>query len=405
MKPLVKQLLRDHEIRRHTAAPADRLHRPTRPDPNGWFCVAFSDEVRPGTITTRPIMGGEVVLYRTPRGLLRAVRPRCPHLGAHLGVGSTLEGEEIVCPFHRFAFDPSGACVRTGYDLPPPKATLSQFPVCEANGSIYVWWHALGLAPQWQVPTFGMDDRQPFSHNTFDIAGHPQDVIENAFDWGHLPALHGLRDLVIEGTPVMGEPVSTVTATARGTVMRRIRQSYTLTVIGLATIAARTRLPNGAGDLHVMLHATPTTPGRIHLRMGTKLELAGLPFLPERAARATAMPVARLLSVIAQRVASVDTGADLLMWHHQEHVEQPKLARGDGPIGRYRQWARQFYTDPGVPTDGTATDASTANASPVADGSPADNGARSGNGSPAGNGARSVNGSSVEGRKADHSEV
>ena len=34
----------------------------------------------------------------------------------------------------------------------------------------------------------------------------------------------------------MGEPISTVTATARGTVMRQSRQSYTLTVIGLATI-------------------------------------------------------------------------------------------------------------------------------------------------------------------------
>ena len=152
MRSLVKQLLRNREIRRHTAAPADRLNPPTRPDPNGWFCVAFSDEVRPGAITTRPFMGGEVVVYRTPRGLLRAVRPRCPHLGAHLGVGGTLDGEEIVCPFHRFAFDPSGACVRTGYDLPPLKATLTQFPVCEANGSIYVWRHALGLAPQWQAP-------------------------------------------------------------------------------------------------------------------------------------------------------------------------------------------------------------------------------------------------------------
>ena len=75
MRSLVKQLLRNREIRRHTAAPADRLHPPTRPDPNGWFCVAFSDEVRPGAITTRPIMGGEVVVYRTPRGLLRAVPP------------------------------------------------------------------------------------------------------------------------------------------------------------------------------------------------------------------------------------------------------------------------------------------------------------------------------------------
>ncbi|MFJ4961971.1 Rieske 2Fe-2S domain-containing protein [Streptomyces sp. NPDC088729] len=346
LKPLVKQLLGDRRAGLLTATPADDLRAPSRPYPNGWFCLAFSDEVRPGSVTTRPLAGAEVVLYRTATGRLRAVRPRCPHLGAHLGVGGTVEGEDIVCPFHQFAFDPAGVCVRTGYGQPPPKASLAQYPVCEANGSVYVWWHALGLPPRWEVPALPLDDRQPFSHDTFDIAGHPQDVIENAFDWGHLPTLHGLKGLDIEGAPVAGEPVSTVTATARGTVMRGFRQSYSLTVIGLATIAARTVLPRGAGSLYVMLHATATGPGRVQLRFGTKLELSGPPGVPERAGRAAVMPVARLLSAVLQRVASVDTGADLLMWHHQEHVEHPKLARGDGPIGRYRQWAQQFYTEP-----------------------------------------------------------
>ncbi|MFE3599689.1 Rieske 2Fe-2S domain-containing protein [Streptomyces sp. NPDC059142] len=346
LKPLVKQLLSSRAVGLPGAAPADTLHAPSRPYPNGWFCLAFSDELRRGSVTTRPLAGTEVVLYRTTRGLLRAVRPRCPHLGAHLGVGGSVEGEDIVCPFHRFAFDPAGVCVRTGYDRPPPKASLSQYPVCEVNGSIYVWWHALGVPPEWDVPALPMDERQPYSHDAFDIAGHPQDVIENAFDWGHLPALHGLKDLEIGGSPVTGEPVSTVTATARGTMMRGTRQSYTLTVIGLGTIAARTVLPGGAGNLYVMLHATATSPGRIQLRFGTKLELTGIPGVPERIGRVAALPAARLLSAVLQRVASVDTGADLLMWHHQEHVEHPKLAKGDGPIGRYRQWAQQFYTEP-----------------------------------------------------------
>ncbi|AEM84537.1 aromatic ring-hydroxylating oxygenase subunit alpha [Streptomyces violaceusniger] len=346
LKPLVKQLLGSREISLHAAEPADALHAPSRPYPNGWFCLAFSDELRAGSLTTRRLAGAEVVLYRTAKGVLRAVRPQCPHLGAHLGVGGSVEGEDIVCPFHRFAFDPSGACVRTGYDQPPPKASLTQYPVCEANGSVYVWWHALGMPPQWDVPLFPMDDRQPFSHGTFDIAGHPQDVIENAFDWGHLPALHGLEEVDIEGLPVTGEPVSTVTAMARNTMMRGFHQSYTLTVIGLATIAARTVLPAGAGSLYVMLHATPTAPGRMQVRFGTKLELNGLPGVPDWLGRPAVMPLARLLSEVLQRVGSVDTGADLLMWHHQEHVARPRLAKGDGPIGRYRQWAQQFYTEP-----------------------------------------------------------
>ncbi|GGL09664.1 aromatic ring-hydroxylating oxygenase subunit alpha [Mangrovihabitans endophyticus] len=346
LKPIVKSLLTSTEVKLPGAAPGDTLHAPARPYPNGWFCLAFSDELRPGGLITRPLAGAEVVLYRTAGGLLRAVKPQCPHLGAHLGVGGSIEGEDIVCPFHRFAFDPAGACVRTGYDGPPPRASLTQYPVCEANGSIYVWWHALSVPPQWQIPAYDLDDRQPFSHHTFDIAGHPQDVIENAFDYGHLPALHGLKDVDIHGDPVMGQPVSTVEATARGTMVRSSRQSYTLTVIGLASIAAHTVLPGDAGHMYVMLHATPTAPGRIQLRFGTKLELTGIPALPPRIGRLATLPAARLLSAVLQRVAIVDTGADLLMWHYQQHLEQPRLARGDGPIGRYRQWARQFYSEP-----------------------------------------------------------
>ncbi len=346
LKPLVRQLLRAQKVGLPAATPANILHAPSRPYPNGWFCLAFTDEVRPGTVTTRQLADAEVVLYRTSGGVLRAVQPHCPHLGAHLGVGGSIEGEDIVCPFHRFAFDPAGTCVRTSYGELPPKASLGQYPVCEANGSVYVWWHALGLPPQWEVPGLPMDDQQPFSHDTFDIAGHPQDVIENAFDWGHLPALHGLKDLAIDGTPVSGEPISTVSATARGTVLRSARQSYTLTVIGLASIAAHTALPQNAGNLYVMLHATPTGPGRIQLRFGTKLELNAIAGLPDRIGRMAATSAARPLSAFLQRVASVDTGADLLMWHYQKHVEQPRLAKGDGPIGRYRQWARQFYSEP-----------------------------------------------------------
>ena len=107
-------------------APADTLRSHALPYPNGWFCVAFADELKPGAIITRPIMGEEVVVYRTRRGTVRAVRPYCPHLGAHLGAeaGGTIEGEDIVCPFHRFAFDPTGACVRTGYGTPPPISSV-----------------------------------------------------------------------------------------------------------------------------------------------------------------------------------------------------------------------------------------------------------------------------------------
>ncbi|MCZ0983416.1 Rieske (2Fe-2S) protein [Streptomyces diastatochromogenes] len=77
-------------------SPAD-AHEPVLPYPDGWFSVAFSSEVVRGALLTRPLQGEDVVLYRLRDGEVRAVRPYCPHLGAHLGLGA-LEGDELLCP-------------------------------------------------------------------------------------------------------------------------------------------------------------------------------------------------------------------------------------------------------------------------------------------------------------------
>lgn len=34
-----------------------------------------------------------------------------------------------------------------------------------------------------------------------------------------------------------------------------------------------------------------------------------------------------------------------LVWENKQYRERPALAVGDGPIGLYRRWARQFYED------------------------------------------------------------
>ncbi|MFY7628125.1 Rieske 2Fe-2S domain-containing protein [Streptomyces sp. NY05-11A] len=68
------------------------------PYPSGWFCLARSRELAPGRVVTRRFMNEDIVLYRTRDGRPRAVRPYCPHLGAHLGAGGTVEGQNLVCP-------------------------------------------------------------------------------------------------------------------------------------------------------------------------------------------------------------------------------------------------------------------------------------------------------------------
>ncbi len=39
----------------------------------------------------------------------------------------------------------------------------------------------------------------------------------------------------------------------------------------------------------------------------------------------------------------MDISQDFVIWQHKRYVQLPILAEGDGPVGKYRQWAKQFY--------------------------------------------------------------
>ncbi|WP_043194365.1 aromatic ring-hydroxylating oxygenase subunit alpha [Streptomyces sp. NRRL F-2664] len=340
---------RKYAVRETGPAPADSLRAPVLPSPDGWFCLAFCDELGPGTVLTRPLAGEEVVLYRTLSGQVRAVRPYCPHLGAHLGAGGTVEGEDIVCPFHKFAFSPSGACVRTGYGLRPPKASLVPYPVCEANGSVYVWRHALGAPPDWEVQNIYKAGGVPMSHAAFELAGHPQDVMENIFDTGHVALLHSVEITLTSGPFFDGKAVRLGLRVRRSApLVRRMGLDHTITVMGLGTAVAEIPIPRTGGLMAIVLHCTPLTPGRIHLRVGTALGFKGAPRLPGPLSRPAAGSLSWLGTRLAQPLTLRTVVQDLPVWNHQQHLMEPRLAEGDGPVGHYRKWARQFYTGPEI---------------------------------------------------------
>ncbi|WP_443072149.1 Rieske 2Fe-2S domain-containing protein [Streptomyces sp. NBC_01485] len=71
------------------------------PYPHARFRLARSRELAPGNALTRRFMDEDIVIYRTLDGRPRAVHPCCPRLGAHLGAGGTMEGQNLVCPFRR----------------------------------------------------------------------------------------------------------------------------------------------------------------------------------------------------------------------------------------------------------------------------------------------------------------
>src|SRR5512144_666111 len=99
------------------------------PIPNGWFMVAYSDEVSAGKVLGLRYFGEDLVAWRGEDGAAHVMDAYCPHLGAHLGYGGRVEGCELVCPFHWWRFGADGANTRVPYDgTRHPNARIPSYP-------------------------------------------------------------------------------------------------------------------------------------------------------------------------------------------------------------------------------------------------------------------------------------
>ena len=309
--------------------------------PRGWFAVAFRRELRGDRVLTRRVNGRELVVFRTAGGVAAALDPICPHLGAHLGVGGEVRGDTLRCPFHGFRFDAAGVCTATGYGTEPPNGlAVGAWPVIERTGAVLVWSDPDGGAPTWEPPEVDETSWSTWRTRLIELRGHPQETNENAADVGHLAVVHGYRRLeTIEPLRTEGPTLRATYAMVRpwragGRAGMRARfdiaahgLGYSLVDVSVPALRLRTR--------HLVL-ATPTDRGRLALRIG----LSARTPLPGRTGR-----LAReLVATAAMPAFAHDVHQDVPIWHAKEHLERPRLAKGDGPIGRYRQWARQFGT-------------------------------------------------------------
>jgi phenylpropionate dioxygenase-like ring-hydroxylating dioxygenase large terminal subunit len=323
--------------------------RPRLPYPNGWFAVAFSEEVPPGRVLRRRLMGEDVVIYRTRSGVVRVIEPYCPHLGAHLGYGGKVAGEEIVCPFHGFRFDPSGACVANSYATRPPRAQLAPRIFREVNGAIVVWHDAGGGPPTWELPQLPGDGFPSSARRTYTIVDHPQEVMENAVDVGHIRPVHGYQN------PQIRTPLEADGARLRiGTVAERVfpvlgnvEMLLDFEIDGLGFIWVLAKIPRFGGEALFGAWPTPIDPCRIDLRFAMSLRVL-------RDRETAGMAISRLLTSALAGAFWSDLTKDFPIWENKRFLARPRLAKGDGPIIQFRRWARQFYSE-GMGPNGLAS--------------------------------------------------
>ncbi len=112
---------------------------------NAWYIAAWSAEIG-RQLTTRTLLGENVVLWRRQDGTPAALIDRCPHKLAPLSVGE-LVGDDVQCGYHGMTFNGAGRCVRIpGQSAIPPSACARSFPLVERYGAVWIWMGDPALA-------------------------------------------------------------------------------------------------------------------------------------------------------------------------------------------------------------------------------------------------------------------
>ena len=308
----------------------------TPPIPNGWFQIAYSDEIKPGDVKPLKYFGTDLVIWRSEDGELAVLDAFCPHLGAHLGHGGTVKGNSIECPFHAWQFGTDGKCTAVPYaEHIPRKAKLPTWQVKEVANMVMCWHHANDETPNFDIPDdipeWGNDEWTEVVQREWTIKTRNQEMAENAVDTAHFHYLHGTTNMPKSEASADGHILRVFSdagmETPRGTVDGSIESlNYGF---GLAVVRF-----TGIVDTLNVATQTPIDDDHVQLRFHFTVKKTGGAEMARGVGKAFVAEVSRQVE------------QDIPIWENKIQYERPLLCDGDGPIALFRKWCTQFYSYP-----------------------------------------------------------
>ncbi len=303
--------------------------------PRGWFQIAYVDEVEKGSVMPLRYFGKDLVLFRTESGVLTVLDAHCPHLGAHLGHGGKVVGENIRCPFHAWEFDASGKCTTVPYAKRlPMKSDIPCWHVREKNGLVMLWHDIDGAAPAWELPDieeFHSGEWTPYLRRRWQLHTHNQEMAENVVDSAHFKYVHGMR---VKPEPHLVEPsyptLRMATKTLMETPMGDVTGELAVECWGFGFSTSRF---TGLVRTTVIASVTPIDEDMVDVRFSFAVHTGQGADIARGIGKAFTAEVARQLE------------EDKPIWEHKRYWDRPMLCDGDGPIGIFRRWCKQFYPD------------------------------------------------------------
>jgi phenylpropionate dioxygenase-like ring-hydroxylating dioxygenase large terminal subunit len=174
---------------------------------NQWYVAAYTEEVGE-ELLGRTILAEPIVLYRTQDGTAVALADRCVHRRYPLSL-SGRDGDRIVCGYHGFTYEPSGACVYVpGQARIPRTARVPAYPVVEQDSLVWVWIGEPDRADAGLIPRAPWLTAPGYTtvRGMEPLAARYGLLVDNLLDLSHETYLHG----GYIGTPEVAEtPITT----------------------------------------------------------------------------------------------------------------------------------------------------------------------------------------------------
>ncbi|NJK38506.1 MAG: Rieske 2Fe-2S domain-containing protein [Oscillatoriales cyanobacterium RM2_1_1] len=312
--------------------------------PNSWFRIATSGELPPKKILPLHYLGRDFVLFRAD-GTPRLLDAFCPHLGAHLGYGSTLQGDTIRCPYHGWRWHGTGRCVEIPYlDKQLPQVQIQTWPVREVNGLILMYYHHQAQLPDWEIPAvpeLSSSRWTPLkSVRRWQVQTTLKHYMENSVDVSHLSNLHrqtfsSAKSLSLEANG----PILT----------HRMAQKY-----NLSSLAAGKLIDEDGGVTTIYYGPAYDvsyywTQGRIKLELltiftGTPVDQTHLDIeIFFSVKKMLPSPLNGILTGLLKRDVAHTFEQDLPILENRVDLDHPIVYEEDGPIKASLRWANQFY--------------------------------------------------------------
>ena len=322
------------------------LQRAPFPVPVGWYFIDYSDTLKPGEMKLIQRFDQEWVLFRTESGEKVGVTdPYCPHLGAHIGHGGKVCGENIRCPFHHWEYNTEGWCQKIPYAKVMPPITKRQpilrtLPTVEKYGMIWSYFHPMCEAPTWELPYIPeLEDKTGYAgarRGTWSANTCIQEIAENGVDVAHLRFLHNAP---------MIPPVEAQYDGPR--MILNIGQGYIvghtygpgLNVMRFTQVNPATNKPITAT---MISYTTPITHDKSQMNMSFR----HIDFAAGTSELAfTKKQIDHMIGAAEGEESAGFESVDFIVWNNKRFRPNPLLCDGDGPIFPFRKWFSQFYVN------------------------------------------------------------